>query len=292
MRHCQAVVLALVAGALGGGCVGQPQRPAPLFDARRSFGGPDGDDVVQIDVAVLERPAGDRYVNHDLWELADEQGVNLERKPVLEDNGFRVCQIGGLPPAGLQGLLASPRSNPDPRQVRLHAGTPNAVPLGPPRDHCHFELKQEDRALPADLEQAQCLVEVVPALAEDGRILLRFTPHVKHGKPVLGPQPRHDPAGTLRWELETNQPDEAYPWLSWDLTVAPNEYVVVGTRLDRPGTLGHCCFLHAEGRPPVQRLLVIRTARAPGRPALDESLSRSPPLALQAGWNSARGSSQ
>jgi hypothetical protein len=89
-----------------------------------------------------------------------------------------------------------------------------------------------------------------------------------------------------------NQPDEAYPWLSWELTVAANEYVVVGTRLDRPGTLGHCCFLHGEGRPPVQRLLVLRTARAPGRPALDESLSRSPPLALQAGWNSARGSSQ
>jgi hypothetical protein len=59
-----------------------------------------------------------------------------------------------------------------------------------------------------------------------------------------------------------------------------------------PGTLGHCCFLHAEGQPPVQRLLVLRTAHAPGRLPLDESLSRSPPLALQAGWHSARGSSQ
>src|SRR5947199_266853 len=97
-------VLALLAGALAACVAGQPERSLSRLGPA-GLGGPAGADVVQIDVALVERPPGDRYVNGELWQLADEQGVTLERKAVLEENGFRVGQVGGLPPAGLQALL-------------------------------------------------------------------------------------------------------------------------------------------------------------------------------------------
>jgi hypothetical protein len=291
MRQRQAVLLAVLTGALGG-CLPARTEPAPAgYDVRRAFPGPTGEDVVQIDVAQVERLPGDRFINHELWELADEQGVSLERKPVLEANGFRVCQLGGVPPAGLQALLTSVRSCPDPHHLQLRAGTAAPVLLGAPWRRCRFELHQEGREVPVDLEEAQCLLEVVPRLGEDGRTVLTFTPHVRHGREQVAPRPQQDAAGSLRWGWDARQPDEAYPWLEWELTVSPNEYVVVGTVLDRPGTLGHRCFLHEEGRRRVQRLLVIRTApgSAPAGPR-DESSNRAPPLALQASWTSARGS--
>jgi hypothetical protein len=285
MRQSQAAVLALLLGV--GGCfTAQPE--APPLEARGHVEGLTGDDVVQLDIALVDRPDGDRFLNHELWELADEQGVSLEHKPILEDNGFRVCQIGGLPPAGLQALLTSPRSCPDPHRVRLHAGSATAVLLGPLYPRCSFRLEQDGRATEVDLEQAQCLLEVVPTLGEEGKVQLRFTPHVRHGQPALTMHPVQDPAGPLRWEWESQQPEEAYPGLGWEVSVAANEYVVVGTWLERVDSLGQRCFLARAGAAlvPIQRLLVIRTARASDGAPVAEALSRSPPLALRASWTS------
>jgi hypothetical protein len=282
-------VLALLAGALAGCFTGQPERslsrlgPVP-------FGGPAGEDVVQIDVAVVERPLGDRYLNGDLWQLADEQGVTLERKAVLEENGFRVGSVGGLLPAGLQGLLTSPRSCPEPHRLAVRAGNATAVRLGPAEGTCRFEVRSGAEAAAVELADAQCLLEVVPTLTDDGRTLLHFTPHVRHGQPRMVPRATQDPSGWRRWECSASQPEETYAVLSWELTVAPNEYVVVGTLLGKPDTLGQRCFAGGEGAEGVQRLLVLRTGRSlpPAAPA-DEEFARSPPIALRAAWGTARG---
>jgi hypothetical protein len=86
--------------------------------------------------------------------------------------------------------------------------------------------------------------------------------------------------------------------LGWDVTVAPNEYVVLGARSDRPATLGHASFVRGGEAVPVQRLLVIRTTRpdkgleptATAEAPAELSLrSKAPPLALQASWTVARG---
>jgi hypothetical protein len=277
-------VLALFAGAVVGCFTGQSERSLSRLGPAR-LGGPAGADVVQIDVAVVERPLGDRYVNGELWQLADEQGVTLERKAVLEENGFRVGQVGGVPPAGLQGLLTSPRSCPDPHRLSVRAGNPTAVTLGPVWKACGFEVQQLPRAAIVELADAQCLLEIVPTLTDDGRTTLRFTPHVRHGPLRMVPQPAQGPDGLRRWECVARQAEEAYALLSWELTVAPNEYVVVGTHLNKRNTLAQCCFAE-EG---TQRLLVLRTGRAlPGAPG-DEDFVRVPPIALRAGLCTARG---
>jgi hypothetical protein len=277
-------VLALLAGAVAGCFTGQPERSLSRLGPA-GLGRPAGADVVQIDVALVERPLGDRYLNGDLWQLADEQGVTLERKAVLEENGFRVGQVGGLPPAGLQALLTSPRSCPDPHRLSVRAGNPTAVTLGPTWKACCFAVKQGAEAAAVELADAQCVLEIVPTLTDDGRTALRFTPHLRHGPPRMVPYATQDPSGWRRWECVARQAEEAYAVLSWELTVAPNEYVVVGTHLNKPDTLGQRCFAE-EG---VQRLLVLRTGRPlPAAPA-DEEFVRSPPIALRAAWGTARG---
>jgi hypothetical protein len=291
MRHSQAVVLVLLSGLLTG-CFTPPERSRSLFGDGAPFEGPTGPDIVQMDVALIERPLGDRYLNQELWTQADEQGVNLERKTLLEANGFRIGQIGGLPPAGLQAMLTSPRSWVDGHRLRWHAGTSTSVPLGPECKHFVFQVEQGQGKQNLEFEEAQCLLAVLPTLAEeDERIHLRFTPCVKHGKPSLKPRPVQEPCGARRWEWDMQEPNEAYEGLSWELTVSPNEYVVVGTRLDRAGTLGNACFLPSKDGPRVQRLLVLRTSRAPSL-APPETISKAPPLAVQAVWTSARGSSE
>src|SRR5881409_3401857 len=129
MRHGRALLgllNVLLVGCVTGGPAHtalRPERGSPAPAAADP-------DAVVLYVALVERPVGDRYLNQDLWALADEQVVGIERRAVLEENGFRVAQVGGIIPAGLLGLLSSERSCVNPRCVRLHAGHPTTVPLG------------------------------------------------------------------------------------------------------------------------------------------------------------------
>jgi hypothetical protein len=288
-------LLGLLAGLLAGCLTGKPEESVSWRDHFQPLCGPTGPDVVQMDVALLERPVGDRYVNQDLWEFVDEQTIGPEQKGVLEDNGLRVGQVGGIPPAGLQMLLTSDASCVNPRRIRLHAGNPTTLLIGPPLPTCHFQVHTVPEPVTVDVEQAQCTLVVVPTLTKDGHIRLQFTPQVPHGETVLMPCPVPE---SSRWVLQEQRPTEKFPATAWEITLAPNEYVVVGGRFDRPDTLGHRFFLHADATTPVQQLLVIRASGdgpmpcelLADAPADDGSPNQTvPPVALQAGAPTARG---
>jgi hypothetical protein len=281
------------------GCLHQSPAPASAWWSRLSpFRGPTGADVVQMDVAVLECPAGDAYINQALWELADEQAVALEHKAVLNDNGFRVGELGGITPPGLLVMLRNERNNPSPRRVQLHAGNPTPIVLGLPLPACEFDLCQDGKPVSVTFKDAECSLQVVPTLAPDGAIHLHMTPQVAHGDRRLWPAVSADHRSLL---LPARRATEDYQRLAWDVTVAPNQYLIVGTGYDRPGTLGYQCFLRAAEPRPVQRLLVLCIGRMgqgwATEPVIETaedavSLSRAPPVALQASWTSvARGSS-
>jgi hypothetical protein len=290
MRHLQAVVLALASGVIGCCCLpdGSGGR-GPVSDARRATEGEPGQ-VILLDVALIERPRGDAFLDQELWELGNEQGMDLESKPTLEENGLHVGQIGGLLPARLQALLRSPRSCPNPRRLQSELEQPTSVQVGPPRPQLAFQVHQGKATREVALAEANCFFEVTATPASEGRLRLKFTPLIRHGKARVQPHVEKDPDGPLRWAVEAREPIEEFPKLAWELTVGPEEYVLVGPRLDRPDSLGAAYFLTADPNRPMQKLLVLRAIQLTGQ-GVDETLSQAPPLALQAAWT-ARGSSQ
>src|SRR5258707_2734089 len=100
MRHGQILLLGLLVVALGGCRFGGPVQTTSML-GQSPLVGPVGSDVVIMDVALLERPVGDSYINHDLWLLADEQQIPFERKASLEQNGFVVGVVAGITPSRL-----------------------------------------------------------------------------------------------------------------------------------------------------------------------------------------------
>src|SRR5262249_57457801 len=122
MRQEQALVLGLLTGLLIGCANDRSARSIAWLDRWRPFHGPSAADVIEVQVALVERPPGDPFLNHELWTLADEQIVPLERKPLLEENGFRVGQLGGNTPARVLTLLPSQHSTVNPRRLLLHSG--------------------------------------------------------------------------------------------------------------------------------------------------------------------------
>lgn len=269
--------------ALVVGCT-TPMASTTIWERLRPFQGPTGPDVVQMDVALIELPVGDPYLNRELWAAIDEQAVALEHKSVLEDNGLRVGIVAGITPGRLQSLLTSDQTCANPRHLRFRTGTTKALEIGPVHAVCRFYLTQDGEALPVDLEQATCTFEVQPSLTRDGKTRLTFTPRIQHGERRQTFQPSAD---RTRWEFLEQRSSETYTSLAWDMTLSPNEFVVVGAREDRRDSLGHHYFVRADEPAPVQRLLVIRT----NRPTVSDLASaeedeptpkRSPSLAAQA----------
>lgn len=254
MRRPWALLLVLCAG-----CVhDSPVRPSAWLEAFKPFRGTNAADLVRIETALIERPLGDTFLGRDLWVLTDEQVIALERQAVLQDNGFRIAQIGGILPAALQELLTSPRGCIDPHHIQMRAGNARLFPIGPILPNCPFELYLNHKTSCVSFSQAQCLLEVTPTLTPDGRTRLQFTPRIQHGQPSLLPCPAADRSG---WVRQEQRPTENYSSLGWEVTLAPNEYVLVSTWPERPGTLGGQFFLRPERSPPVQQVLVIRTNR-------------------------------
>jgi hypothetical protein len=294
MRQAAALGVGLLIGLLAGCASGSGVHSTSWLKRRQPFHGPTGPDVVRMEIALLECPVGDSYINLDLWKLADEQVVPLENKAALEDNGFRVGQVGGIIPDELQELLTSKRSNVNPRERQVMGGYRAELNLGPVLAQCSFILQEDGQPVTVSLDQARCRLTVVPRMTPDGKAQLHFTPEIEYGEQVPDFHPAEDGSG---WVMQVQRPCQTYPALGWDVTLEPNQYLVVGARFDQPRSLGYACFVQADAAATVQRLLVIRTSRAgtPTEPdaGADTVCSRqAPPLALQVQtpWTTARGS--
>jgi hypothetical protein len=292
--RCSALLLLLVA-PLAGCLTADSPRPAGWLAHTSSFESAPGPDLIHINVAVLEVGVGDPYVNEELWSLADEQQLPPDRKALLRENGLRIGQIRGITPPGLQAMLTSDRSNPNPRLKQARAGDASTISLGPSMEHCRFQVREDGRPSAVDMADAQAVLEITPTVTEDGYVRLQFKPQIEPGG-----LPSQRLSGLPLWMVLTQRPTRKFESLSWDVMLQPNEYVVIGGRLDQTDSLGQRCFVGPDEPRPVQRLLVIRTARVLPEVPLDdptrsreeaESLKQTPPLALRAAWPIMRGSS-
>jgi hypothetical protein len=285
MRRRLALVVALgVAWSLG--CTpAKAVRSTSWLPGRHLFQGPSGPDVVEVRVALLECRPGEapwRYLNGELWQLADETLIDLDRKKAMDDSGFRIARVGTQPPAPLLALLTSKRSNPAPRDLSFRTGDPKELAVGPTLAHCRYRVEPDGE--PVALDQADCKLVVVAARGTGGKTVLRVTPEVVHGdaKTVF----RADgEAGTFLSVPE--RPTETYPQLAWEAELGLNEYLVVGGNYDAPETLGHQFFVRPDEATPVQRVLVIQMAAGPQE--VPQAPPRGVPVALQAASPSARG---
>jgi hypothetical protein len=215
-----------------------------------------GPDTIQLDVGLLERPLHDRFINTELWLLADEQIIPLERKACLEDAGFRIGQVNGLNPSGLQTLLASDRSCVCPKRHYTRAGTSILLPLGPALAHCRVEQTTAPEVL--EFERADCLLQITPSAAPDNRVHLHCVPRIRYGETELATRPSVDGAA---YSLVTDRPVKDFEDLAFDITLEINQYLVIGARSDRIGTLGWRCFWRGDEPVPAQRLIAIRACR-------------------------------
>jgi hypothetical protein len=299
MRRARGLLPALLLLLVGCATTGTLDESASLRQARtpaervRASPAPLVPEGIIMDVVLLERPAGDAYINEELWCGTDEQPVPLEHKALLEDNGLRVGHLVGMTPARLQELITSQRWCVSRWRQILPPGRPTHLSVSRPVPEFRCQVVHPRKTEEVSLEQAQAFLVTVPTLSGDGRTCLKFTPQLQYGQ-----EHQEFQAGPDGWSLGYRRHRRTFSSLAWEVTLAPNEYLVIGAALDPPGSLGHQCFVGGDGPARVQRLLLIRTTcpapeppeNAPDAPPPAAARGGPAPLALQVDWITARGS--
>lgn len=286
MAQRAALLLLCLAPLWASGCAwfGQTARPTLVQRLRPPMSSADTN-IIALDVAIIERPLGDPVINRELWESADTMVVGLDQRNALSANGYRFGQVVGLTPEALQVLLRSERYCLNPRRRLVASGNRVTQVLGPVYTQAMVTVRENDQRTSLTLDQARFCLDVTPTLTPERKIRLQFTPKVETGEQMLPFQPDVDRS---TWTLRVDKPCRTFNGLSWDVTVEPNRFLVLGALTDDRDTLGYHS-LTQQDPPKVQRLLVLRVCPASGSSdGIDASLNEllqgatNAPLALQA----------
>jgi hypothetical protein len=240
-----------------------------------------------IEIAILECPIRDEYINQHVWKQVDELIVtDADRRAALEENGFRVGQLVGSMPSELQSRLVDGQCCVNPRAMIFPAKQTMPIILGPLLPESAYDIVKQKVRTEVSLDQARHGLDVVAHFTSDGKTKLTFTPRVENGEAMLPFEAMPD---RQRWEMRTGRACVRYPELSWEVILGPNQYFIAGTRVERERTLGQASFIQIGGSASVQRLLVIRNCRSVTtadayRQSPDDLVraDKTPPLAVQA----------
>ena len=259
----------LFAAALLAGCSPIGTSTASLFTAHKLPHISVAPDSVNLDVAFVERPIGDRLLGDELWNGIDQTAaLNIETRTALSRHGFRLGVTGASPPLALQTLLGlsadfadAPQFEKEKKlaghQTVLRNGWSTEVQIGPRWDLCAVPVHRpgSQEAVERTLESVRCVYKVTAQRVQDGWVRLEFLPQVHHG--VAGPVIR---PGEAQFEMRHSQRIEEYPHLQFSLTLALGEMAVLTADNPREGTLARLFYLGPESEPKSQRMLVIRLA--------------------------------
>ena len=243
-----------------------------------------------VDTALIERPADDEYCTQTVWLSCDEQFVGLEQLAVFERNGWRVGRLSAPLPSRLQNLLNSRRSCSGPRRQRAQPDQSLRVNLGdlPCKRIVELQGKQPRRV---ELPNALGQLDVLPRGCSEEQLTLRLMPVLTLNDSRPRPTVEESRDGALRLALDVRKPFEAFPELAFEIALKPGEYLLIGPRGEDRYSVGHALLTEEQDEQLLSRWLLLRVVR----PRLEERPSgdsKTAPLALQAGYSTARGSSR
>ncbi len=251
---------------------------------------------VTLEKYSVRFPYADVDLNDTIWTEIDEQSLSLELRNRLSANGIRAGLIGAHLPAALEAVLRenpvesasqsslagddsfgdeSPGFEPKPvdllheTRVRrgvlqtrsgqsgmiLTAGEHTRIP------HLAVLVRSADGQVTGrNYEKVLGLLAVTPFAEPDGRVRVELLPEIEYGEP----QQRYVPADGM-FRMEFRPATTVFTDLRIDATLTPGQMLVLASRADKPGTLGHHLFTEqSSGKPLEQKLILVRLTQAPG----------------------------
>lgn len=209
-----------------------------------------------LTVVVLSRPLRDEAINDVLWRRVDQQVVAPEARRALEANGLRVGLLTGGLPAEVDTLVkAPPPHKVEPVKYILPDGEPALIRPVPAVPQASLFLSRQGQATGKEYQDASGILRATTRYEGTSSVAVRLVPEIQHG-PVqqsIGAITNGGMYAPQQFALKNGQQEETLRELTANLTLEPDQAIVVGFLPDRPRSLG--AFLLTEPEPGSDRLL-------------------------------------
>lgn len=268
MAACRAVLAAVLATAVAG-CLPftGPRSAQQLVKNYNPFGLATAvaKDKLVLRSLLLEQPTGDPYLTAGLW-TSTLKPLPPETAALLAENGLRVGVFPSNPPAELLDRINTGKTV-RPSEATVGLGEAKVLPVNGPVPKAAFQTVADIGADPTkhDLANAQFAFHVTANTADNGKVKLTFEPRAQHGQRQGWLRPTLDGTG-FAW-LDGKEA-ERFPKLTFDVTLSPGEFLVVGPTERPADRIGGAWFVGGDADLSRMRVLVVRAWR--GGPAAPE----------------------
>lgn len=224
-------------------------------------------DGLVVEKVLLERPLGDRFLNHDLWE-STLCTIPPEMRELLATNGIQVGILTGNLPREFQSILSNPAEAIDPRLFTFNHLKEAVIPTAGPIPDCKLEVLPDlaGKLEAISLKDARCGILVRPQLAGEGKVKLWCEPQIQHGQRQERFKPSEDGTQFTRFE---EFPTEKYADLGFEVALRPEECLVIGSIAEARSSLGSTLFEAEAIGNARQRVVVIRARQVNVNPTAE-----------------------
>lgn len=235
---------------------------------------------VAMEVVFTRVPFGEQRLNDELWQSIDEQHLDPALRDRLQRNGIRAGLVGGHVPEPLVEILkmtdqsAAPEEQAtslvsDPlvrrRSLQLRPSQRGQIIASDLVGELPVLLRDEGRLGGETYRQAQCIFAIELAPRDDGRMDVRLTPEIHHGKSRQNWQGQD---GVMRMQIA--RPKRVFEQLQVESSLAAGQMLVLTCLPELKGSLGHRFFAKEKPDGTEQSILLVRLAERPPSTLFDE----------------------
>ncbi len=228
------------------------------------------DDSAELEILFVRFPAGDPDCNGALWSDVDEQALPAPVRAELAANGLRAGVVGGQTPRVLAGKIAAAEDHSTPAtaaarletepavrrsRMQIHRGQPGTVVTSGAYDQLPLLVRDDGQVRGETYKNAQGEFVIEADPQDDRRVKLSLVPQWQFGE---SRQEFVGENGVFR--VQAGKPKKTFGKLKFDVTLGPNQMLLITSLTDRKGSLGHYLFTEPTGGHLDQKLLVIRLA--------------------------------
>jgi hypothetical protein len=240
----------------------KPKGASPLVPLELS------DDSAELEIMFVRFPAGDPDLNGPLWSDVDEQAVPAALRAELATNGLRAGLTGGHTPRALAAKLAAAEDHSTPAtaaarleaepavrrsRIQIHRSQPGNIVTSGVYDQLPLLIRDEGQLHGETYRNAQGEFVIEADPESDGRVKLSLVPQWQYGETrqqIVGEN------GVFR--VQSGKPKKTFGKLKFEVTLAPDQMLIITSLPDRKGSLGHYLFTEPTGGHLDQKLLVVK----------------------------------
>jgi len=234
-------------------------------------------DSVALEIFQVRFPATDRVLDEQLWQVVDEQRLDVDVRHELIRNGFRAGVLGGAMPESLAKYLKLDSEMPetqaarlitgqsaDPtvtrRVVQLSRGEAAIIEASVLRNKLNVLLSEASGLRGRSYQQVQAVYSMRAEAVVGQRVALRLTPELLHGE-LLN---RYTGSDLGIFLVTPSRERELYDKLELNVEMTAGEWLVVGGLPDASGSLGHAFHAESQRGSAELKLILVRLLEVPG----------------------------